>query len=203
MQMLSKLRSKLRITSMATLKISSKSKSKSKDIPFNIASPWGESIASYLGTTLEELKTNLPADPTLNSAVESTCALVRDYSIKTLVSRNSKSLTALKDICYGSGFLMHEKKLVMTGACNWTKAPKDEAGIQLGDGVNEIVGHCVNAEAPFVIKRNYSSPPETPAKKVDGFTSRLHNRHQLTLGFLQKNTNKSKFKQTSNDDIPM
>lgn len=98
---------------------------------------------------------------------------------------------------------MHEKKLVMTGACNWTKAPKDEAGIQLGDGVNEIVGHCVNAEAPFVIKRNYSSPPETPAKKVDGFTSRLHNRHQLTLGFLQKNTNKSKFKQTSNDDIPM
>lgn len=49
---------------------------------------------------------------------------------------------------------MHEKKLVMTGVCKWTKAPKDEAGIQLGDGVNEIVGTCANAEAPFVLKRN-------------------------------------------------
>lgn len=125
---------------------------------------------------------------------------MRDYSVKTLVARNSKSITAFKDICYGSGYVMHEKKLVMTGACKWTKAPK-EGEIQLGDGVNEIVGTCSNAEAPFVTKRNYSSPPQLSAKKAGGFTERLHNRNNLTLGFLEMNM--QKFKQTSNDAIPM
>lgn len=95
---------------------------------------------------------------------------------------------------------MHEKKLVMTGVCKWSKAPKGEGGIQLGDGVNEIVGTCANSEAPFVLKRNYSPPPAV-AKKVDAFTERLHHRNNLTLGFLQFNS--QKFKQTSNDAIPM
>jgi len=86
--------------------------------------------------------------------VQSTCALVRDYSIKTLVAKNTKAVTAFKDICYGSGYVMNEKKLTMTGGCKWVKGPKEGTELGVGDGANEIVGTCANVEAPFVFKRN-------------------------------------------------
>jgi len=189
-----------KVKMLASLRLKLKNKNKIKEIPFNISSPWGESIASYLGTTLDELKANMPADPTLESAVQSTCSLVRDWSVKTLVMKNKKAIAAFKDICYGSGYMLSQKKLVMTGGCKWHKGPKDEAPIELGDEANTIVGVCANAEAPMLIKRMYDAVP-VPKPKQNGSTQRLYTKHLLGGDapvegvFMQTG-------QTSNDLVP-
>jgi len=86
-------------TSAALKKAMAKVKSKSKQIPFNIFLPWGESIAQYIGTTLPEIEKNMETDPTLKDTVQSTCAMVRDFAVKQLMTKNQKTVVSLNDIC--------------------------------------------------------------------------------------------------------
>lgn len=74
-------------------------KARVKQVPFNVALPWGDSIAQYIGTTVTELKENLPKDHALQGLVGSTCAMVRDLAAKQLIQKNSKAALTLSDIC--------------------------------------------------------------------------------------------------------
>jgi hypothetical protein len=98
-----------------------------------------------MGTTLPELTANIPKDPTLASVVQSTCQMVRDYSVKQLIMINAKSAISLKDICYGTGFVMHEGTMVNTGGCalksNNGKG-SEEVPLNVGDGSNSIYNTC-------------------------------------------------------------
>lgn len=83
------------------------------------------SIANYLGVPTKELVANYKLDTRLHEEIESTCALVRDYSIKELVNSNPDARKIIKDICYGNGFVMVEGKLEQSGACNLGQANKE------------------------------------------------------------------------------
>jgi len=74
-----------------------------QQIPFNVSIPWGDAVAQYVGTSLDELKANLPKDPNLAAVVQSTCTMVRDFSVKELMKVNNKAGLSIKDICYGTG----------------------------------------------------------------------------------------------------
>jgi hypothetical protein len=87
----------------AHLESKSKSKSKTKLENFDVSIPWGEAIAQYIGSSEEELKTNLPNDPNLKGLVTSTCSMVRNLAVTELLQKNSKAGLSLKDICYGTG----------------------------------------------------------------------------------------------------
>lgn len=74
-------------------------KSHSKEMPFNVSLPWGESVASYLGITIDELKTNYKKDKALTDEIASACTMVRDYSIKELTKTNVYANKTLKELC--------------------------------------------------------------------------------------------------------
>jgi hypothetical protein len=179
-------------------------------MPFNIALPWGESIAQYIGTTLAELKTNLPLDPTLEGMVGSTCAMVRDMAIKELVLKNSKAGISLSDICYGVGYVMHEGAMVSTGACANKRINTKGEAILLGDGTNSFANFCEKKEGDIFVKlRKYFGPagmvPMTALERLKHYNKLgMHNTTGLGAidyvpeepAFVQKN------KQSTNDELP-
>lgn len=127
---------------------------------FNVTIPWDEAIAQQMGTDSAELKTNLPNDPNLKAVATSTCAMVRDYALKELTKVNNKAGLSLKDICYGTGYVMFEGKMVKTGACHQTKVnhSNPETPIGVGDGSNNIEAKCLNIEGEIYIKKHNFIP---------------------------------------------
>jgi hypothetical protein len=41
----------------------------------------------------------METDPTLKDTVQSTCAMVRDFAVKQLMTKNQKTVVSLNDIC--------------------------------------------------------------------------------------------------------
>jgi len=52
-----------------------------------------------LGIPLVQLTKNFELDTRLHEEIASTCALVRDYSIKELIRANPDARNAIKDMC--------------------------------------------------------------------------------------------------------
>mmetsp|Transcript_40139 Transcript_40139/g.33907 ORF Transcript_40139/g.33907 Transcript_40139/m.33907 type:complete len:147 (-) Transcript_40139:1032-1472(-) len=129
-------------------KSNSKSKTKTKLDNFDVSVPWGEAVATYIGSTIEELKANLPKDSNLNNIVGSTCSMIRNLAIKELMTKNSKAGLSLKDICYGTGYIMHDGKMIKTGACHHSNTNHGDAESELnvGDGSNNVSQVCNNKE---------------------------------------------------------
>jgi hypothetical protein len=213
-QSLSKSTSQSLSTNKLSVKLQSMSaiKMHAKQIPFNSSLEWGESIAQYMGTTLDELKTNLPNDPSLANTVNSTCSMVRDFAVQELIKKNSKAAIFLNDICYGHGMIMHEGTMVHTGACK-RKVVNFKAGaetdIESGDGNNHFAKTCELKEGEtFIRHRTVFGPPgltpPTAIQKLKNFNKL--GEHNMTalgafdappFGFIQKS------KGSSNEDIPM
>lgn len=101
-----------------------------------------------MGTTLAEINTNLPTDPNIASVVQSTCAMVRDFAVKELLVRNTKTAISLSDICYGTGFVLFEGNMVSTGGCMLKTVNKGnaETPLNVGDGTNTISATCEKKE---------------------------------------------------------
>jgi len=77
---------------------------------------------------------------------------------------------------------MHEKKLTMTGSCKWVKEDKlTGMELALGDGANNIIGKCSNAEASFVIKRSMDSPAVMKVPPISPIERHI-NKESLVLG---------------------
>jgi len=102
-----------------------------------------------MGTTLGELKENMPKDPTLAGIVQSTCSMVRDFAVKAISLKNQKANTSLIDICYGQGHVMFEGAMVATGGCMLKRNNAKDAGeapafiqLNIGDGSNSIFDTC-------------------------------------------------------------
>jgi len=98
-----------------------------------------------MGTSLAEINANLPTDPNIASIVQSTCAMVRDFAVKELLSKNTKTAISLNDIRYGTGYVLLEGEMVSTGGCMLKTANAkgtDEAPLNVGDGTNSISKTC-------------------------------------------------------------
>jgi len=98
-----------------------------------------------MGTTLTEINANLPTDPNIASIVQSTCAMVRDFAVKELLAKNTKTAISLNDICYGTGYVLLEGEMVSTGGCMLKTANAkgtEEAPLNVGDGTNSISKTC-------------------------------------------------------------
>jgi hypothetical protein len=70
---------------------------------------------------------------------------VRDFAVKTLMTKNQKTAVSLNDICYGTGFVLLDGAMVNTGGCMLkTENAKgtEEAPLNLGDGTNVIGNTC-------------------------------------------------------------
>lgn len=74
--------------------------------------------------------------------------MVRNLAVTELLQKNSKAGLSLKDICYGTGYIMFEGAMVKTGACHHKKVNHSdpEKEINLGDGANSITESCLNRE---------------------------------------------------------
>lgn len=153
-----------------------------------------------MGITAEELKVNFPMDERLHEEIASTCNLVRDYSIKELATINKQTISSLKDICYGTGYVMFEGKMYSTGACTKAKSaePKPLPTTSDSTDIKIPAGICELKKTEFLIaKPRVTVSPFNPRS----LNERLEILDSVELGglkktaFIQKNVN-------SNLEIP-
>lgn len=96
-----------------------------------------------------------------------------------LISVNAKSAISLKDICYGTGFVMHEGAMVATGGCalkhNNSKGTEEDP-LNVGDGSNNITNSCELKEGDVYIKLrrffgNIAMRPMTPIERLSNYNT--------------------------------
>jgi len=162
-----------------------------------------------MGTTLAELKANLPKDPSLAPVVESTCTMVRDFAVKELMNRNQKAAISLNDLCNGTGFVMLSGAMVSTGGCVRKEANAkgvEGAGVNPGDGTNSFGKTCELREGDIFVKlRKFfgfagSKVLTTNERIMELNKMGIHN----TTGLGAKDLPAPAFlqKQSSNEEIP-
>jgi len=74
-------------------------------VPFNISIPWDIQISNFLNIPINELKTNYKKDINLQPMIQSTCSMIRDYSIKQIFTQGGtiNNVIQIKELCYGRG----------------------------------------------------------------------------------------------------
>lgn len=124
--------------------------------------------------------------------------MVRDYSIKELVKANSAANRIIRDICYGSSYVLLEGKMVQSGACyKGSKNPRSYPNNNDSTSLDSFGGTCMLKKGDIYINRSKgTSNPFTPKTWPERVEIKENiAKYTLKKSFIQKGLN-------SNLEIP-